>query len=92
MKEYWTDTILESIVPAGTEVVRGEPIRICKFTDVARLVRHVLPYLTYHLSTLTSFVEGMLDHEDRADYHRLVDLIAELEEIAEKDTTKINRK
>ena len=50
MKEYWTDTILEKIVPAGTDVVRGEPVRIYKADDVAELARRVLPYVdTYFL-------------------------------------------
>ena len=34
MKEYWTDTILEKIVPAGTDIERREPVRIYKADDV----------------------------------------------------------
>jgi len=34
MKEYWTDTILDSLVPAGTDVPRGEPVRIYKTDEV----------------------------------------------------------
>ena len=50
MKEYWTDTILEKLVPAGTDVERGEPVRIYKADDVAELARRVLPYVdTYFL-------------------------------------------
>ena len=48
MKEYWTDTILEDLVPAGTDVERGGPVRIYKADDVAELARRVLNYPIYH--------------------------------------------
>jgi len=35
VKEYWTDTILESLVPAGTDVARrADPVRIYIADDV----------------------------------------------------------
>ena len=83
MKEYWTDTILESLVPAGTDVERGEPVRIYKADDVEELTKRIITKLSA-MSCDLAWYGYYTDNE-------VEKLLAELEEIAEKDTTKIDR-
>ena len=42
MKAYWTDTIIDRLVPAGTDVERGGPIEIYLAGDVAELAKRCL--------------------------------------------------
>jgi len=62
MKEYWTDTIIDRFVPAGTDVERRGPIRIYIADGVADLARRVLPYVNHprHCAKIKAAINNAL--------------------------------
>lgn len=65
MKEYWTDTILEKPVPAGTDVKRGEPVRIYRADTVDEEMEKVRVSLNMIGQAMATLEDRNLDLEDR---------------------------